>query len=319
MADHRRRVGHDRALRHPRLDVDVRGHGPEVRRVDLGAERQQHAHRRVGERVDRAAVDRPGRSRCRPRRSRRRRRRAGRRSRPTSPAAAAAARRGRAEAARAGDSADAGCSSARGASVRYGSSERSRRAPGSRTPRAAAPAARRGRVALVEDGEEAGDVHVRHADRSRPPARTRTRTSRARSRPGASGGQRRAASAARSGRTRPRRPPRRRSAPAPRGRGRAHPRPDLGHHRLVGLVERPRTAARRAGRAARPSGAAATRTSCPAATQAWANGTSGPTCPAPRVVAKRMRIPGQTARPRAVFPRATPADPLARGRARAAC
>ena len=112
-------VGHDRALRHPRLDVHVGGHVAEVGGVDLGADRQQHAHRaRPPARRPRRGRP-PGRSRCPPRRCRRRRRRAGRPSRPTSPAAGAARGRGRAEAAHApGTPGTPGCSSARGASVR---------------------------------------------------------------------------------------------------------------------------------------------------------------------------------------------------------
>ena len=132
------------------------GHGAEVGGVDLGAERHQHAHRRRPSASRRLAVERPGRSRCRRRRSRRRRRRAARRSRSTSPAAAAPApRRTR---------------NRRVPGVAASTGPRARAARASGTARRVAPWRRRRAQRLVSpsravDGEEARDVHVRHAER----------------------------------------------------------------------------------------------------------------------------------------------------------
>ena len=100
-------------------------------------------------------------------------------------------------------------------------------------------------------------------------------------------------------RTRRRRPPGRRSAPAPRAASAHRPA-----SQAAAMIASSGSSSGANGSPERRTwcstdGAAATRTSCPAATQAWAKGTSGPRCPAPRVVAKRMRIPLPGRRPRA--------------------
>ena len=99
-------------------------------------------------------------------------------------------------------------------------------------------------------------------------------------------------------------------APARAGRGGAHPRPGVGHPRLVGLVERRRTAARRAGRAGRSR---APRRPGPRARR---RGRRARTAPAGRRARRRAwwrrgcAYRGETAPRRATFPRRTPADPL---------
>ena len=120
-------------------------------------------------------------------------------------------------------------------------------------------------------------------------------------------GRARASAAARSARTRPAKTSLKHDPVLLGGRRGLHARPQLGHRGLVGIVERARGAARR-GATWCAAEAGRERTSCPAATQAWAKGISGPMCPAPRVEAKRMRMCLQKGRPP---PRPYSGDPRA--------
>ena len=247
VADHRRRVGHDRALGHPPLDVDV---GRQRRRGRPGRPRCRRSAARAPARP-RARRSRrgrsPGSSRCRPRRCRRRRRRAGPSSRPTSRAAGAARTAGARKRRVPAYSGKPGCSSERGASVRYGSP----RAVAQRRREVELRAQPRHRrveveVALVEDGEEAGDVDVRDADASAASTEANSHVSRT-----ITSGSQASASSSSFGSAERANSPAKTSSNTIRAcscgrRGGAHPVPGLGHDRLVGLVERPRTAGRRA-------------------------------------------------------------------------
>ena len=288
MADHRRRV---RPSPRPAAPTARRGRWPARGRGRPGRPRCRASAARAPAAPPsasaRLAVDRPGRTRCRPPRCRRRRRRAAPSSRSTSPAAAAPAAAARGSAASRAYSGKSGCSSARGASVRY-----ARTAPAHRRRLRAQPRQRRVEVEVVavEPAEKArrrgrlGTPMPSAATQRRELARLAHDHVRA---PACA--RARASSAAPSARTRRRRPPRSTIRACSEG-GAAFTRgPDLGHRGLVGLVD---GRERQAGAAdvVRGRGRGATRTSCPAATQAWANGISGPMCPAPRVEAKRMRM-----------------------------
>ena len=93
VGDHRPCVRHHARLRHPALDVDVRGRRAELRRVAVAADRDEDAHGSGASASITPRKSRGRRRRAAARPSRTSRRPADRSRRPTSPAAARAANR----------------------------------------------------------------------------------------------------------------------------------------------------------------------------------------------------------------------------------
>ena len=166
------------------------------------------------------------------------------------------------------------------------------------------PGERLARTMSSRPAGEARNGSTRRARARRPPRRraaTRTRTTRAGSRRAASGAPGRAC---RDRRERANTPAKISEMHDPVARLRARRRgraPRSGRSARPAGRRRPRTASLARATCAHEECGAANSTSCPARLHASANGTSGPMCPAPRVLARRMRMSPKTPRRAALF------------------